>query len=379
MKYLIKIIFTFLTCLSYSQENISQVDLSDFKMSNDASPAFLLIGDSPTSIYAPTNLKALSIHVLNNFAESISIELTPYFFINTQSKNRTFYKYIGIEKNEKTNEIKQYPFRGLNTTNISFAYVDKQFEGIVGERKTYSVGVRSTIVRFYRKNEVYENINRVSEALSSVDSPTDWIIARNRAQTSGDNVTASKYTDSITNYYRNERIKLQPIINDFQKTIKPLFRVDGAIAYSTLFKENNTDSGTAKRFGAWLTAEGSLLLNDGSNSNHNNYFNAFFTARYIEDGFNIAVGNNYFNNYYRDFGGKIEFEIGRVAIGYEYISRNGSINSERSIGNIKYTINKDISITGGFGKDFPLDDNLVTVFGINWGLNIGGETVSILE
>lgn len=379
MKTIIRLFFLGASFFCFSQEGIDKVNLADFKMSNDASPAFLLVGDSPTSIYAPTNLKALSIHVLNNFAESISIELTPYFFINTKSKNRNYYKYIGVEQNENTNKIKQYPFRGLNTTNISFAYVDKKFDGIVGERKTYSIGIRSTILRFYKKNKVYDNINNVSKAIAGIETPTEWILALSRAQSSDDNDIALKYTDSIVKYYKNEREKIQPIIDDFQKTIKPLFKLDGAFAYSALFKENNTNSGTAKRFGAWLTAEGSLLLNDGSEGKYNNYFNVFLTARYIEDGFNVNINDNYFNNYYRDIGGKIEFEIGKIAFGYEYISRNGTINSERSIGNIKYTITKDISISGGFGKDFPLDNNLVTVFGINWGLNIGGETVSILE
>lgn len=35
-----------------------------------------------------------------------------------------------------------------------------------------------------------------------------------------------------------------------------------------------------------------------------------------------------------------------------------------------------MSITGGFGKDFPEDDNLVTILGINWGLDLSKKSFS---
>ena len=91
----------------------------------------------------------------------------------------------------------------------------------------------------------------------------------------------------------------------------------------------------------------------------------FLTSRYIEDEFNL----NENILYYRDIGGKLEFEIGKFSLGYEYIDRNGSIDKVRSVGTIKYLINNNLSLNGGFGKDFSLEENLVTLFGINWGIN----------
>ena len=53
-----------------------------------------------------------------------------------------------------------------------------------------------------------------------------------------------------------------------------------------------------------------------------------------------------------------------------------SIDSDqfRSVGNITYQVNNNISVTGGFGKDFPSDNNLVTILGINWGLDLGEDS-----
>ena len=60
------------------------------------------------------------------------------------------------------------------------------------------------------------------------------------------------------------------------------------LGYSTLFKENDIDSDTASRFGCWLTAEFSLLLNGKSTTaKHNNYVNVLALGRYVEDGYNM--------------------------------------------------------------------------------------------
>ncbi len=347
--------FLVISSVLYSQQN---VDLSEYTMSNNSSAAFLLVDESPTIIYTADNLKALSLHVLDNFGQSISFELSPYFILNSKSPNRTYYKYIGVEKDTLTNKIKQNPFSGLNTTNVSFAYVEKEFAGIEGDRKTYSIGVNTTILRWYTKADLdrsYTNSENMAKKLSDIVVPVSIL---------------SQGADAIRVFYSKQALP-------FQKTFKPTFRLDGAIGYSTLLKENDTNAETANRFGSWLTGEFSLLLNYGADAKHNNYLNILFTGRYVEDEFNIGLDDEFFTEYYRDYGGKIEFEFGRVAFSYEYISRNGSITSERSVGNLTYTINEDISLTGGFGKDFPLDENLVTVFGINWGVGMGKTSVPI--
>lgn len=354
---------TIIISLMFTFGQAQQIDLSKFTLSNGSSPAFILVGETPTEIYAPVNLKALTLHVQENFGESISIEATPYFLINQQRKDRSYQKYIGVLQDPNTDKITQKPFSGLNTTTISFAYVDKEFSGLEGDHKTYSLGMRTTVLRFYNKEKVHANTIGMATALSNITVPSAVLLQGEEA---------------IKNYYQEHQDEINALIEPFQKQIKPLFRLDAAMGYSALFKENKTNSGTVNRLGIWLTAETSLILNEGSDAKTNNYFNFLLTARYIEDGFN-AIVNNYYTTYYRDFGGKLEFEFGKVGFGYEYIARNGEINSERSVGNIRFIITKDISISGGFGKDFegPDGENLLTIIGINWGINTGNNKVSL--
>ena len=341
-----------------------QVDLSEFTLANASTPAFVLVEETPTAIYTPENLKALAIHALDNFGKSLSIEATPYFLINQERKDRTYQKYIGVMQDEETKKLKQNPFSGLNTTTISFAYVDKEFSGLADERKTYSIGVRTTLLRFYNKEKVHANTVGMATALSDITVPVEVL---------------TQGPEAIQAYYNDNQEEINALLEPYQKVIKPQFRLDAAIGYSTLFKENSISSGTVKRFGSWLTSETSIILNEGSDAKTNNYFNLLLTARYIEDGFNASTPEDFFTNFYRDFGGKLEFEFGKLGVGYEYISRKGTIDSERSVGNIRFTINKDISITGGFGKDFSVneDDNLVTLFGIHWGINTGNSKVNL--
>ncbi|WP_353777299.1 hypothetical protein [Winogradskyella sp. 3972H.M.0a.05] len=376
----IKLFFIGLMIPAFLFSQDAESSLGDFTLSNNSSPAFLLVEETPTSIYTPENLRALAIHALDNLGQSISIEFAPYFFIGKE--NRTYYNYVGLKTEDdsdfkadmKTSEIKQDIFSGaLKTLSISGAYVDKEFAGIGDKRKTYSIGARTTLIRVYSngsKKRIVDNATSLAKLLADFELSDD---AFDRIE----NAATDEEAQRILKEERKAFVKSTDAQKKFQKTEKPAFRLDGALGYSALFKNNNIDSGTANRFGSWLTAEASLILNAGKDSKTNDYFNLFFTARYVEDEFNLDTEGNFTTNYYRDFGVKGEFEFGRFAISYEYISRNGTIDSERSVGNVKFVINKDISIIGGFGKDFPENDNLITIFGLNLGLNMGDNTVSL--
>lgn len=352
-------------------QNDSKIPLSEFNLSNNSSPAFVLVNETPTEIYIPENLKALTLHVLNNFDGNISVELTPYYFLNRKSKSRSFKKYIGIE--EKGGKPIQKPFSGTNTTTISFAYANKEFENLINEnRKVFSLGLRTKLFRLYNTQDVNDYSKKITNVLKKIllelpDEFDDKILEINSNTEISDEVKEEKKKEILSVYFNTESgLKHLNDLEMYKKPLKPFFQIDASIGYSSLFEENKIDSKTLNRFGAWLTSEFSLILNkDSDESKSNNYINLFLTSRYIEDEFNL--NENTF--YYRDFGGKIELELGKFSLGYEYIDRNGSIDKERSVGTIKYLINKNISLNGGFGKDFSSEDNLVTLFGINWGIN----------
>lgn len=390
MKIKLIIISLFTPFIISGQDSGSAPNLGDFSLSNNSTPAFLLVEETPTSIYVPDNLRALAIHAFDNFGRSMSVEFTPYFFIG--KPDRSYYNYVGLKTEDNSDfradmshtEIKQDIFSGaLKTLSISGAYVDKEFENIGTARKTYSIGARSTLIRIYSnssKEKIVNNATTVANLLAGFSPSQATSMKLENATTDAELAEAKRlYNEEKKAWDEVYGDKFAKAKTEFRKTIKPSIRLDGALGYSALFKENKIDAGTANRFGSWLTGEASILLNAGKENDTNNYFNLFFTARYIEDGFNLNDQNMYTTYYYRDMGGKIEFEFGKFAFSYEYISRNGNVDSERSVGNLKYIINKDISIIGGFGKDFQLEDNLFTIFGVNFGLNLGNNSAKVQQ
>lgn len=374
MKYnlvTIALCFTFVNI--FSQNTTSDELINQFDLANVSSPAFVLINESPTEIYIPENLKALTIHALSNIGENLSIELNPYYFFN-KKENRTFHKYIGIEKKED-GKFSQNHFSGIfNAMTISFAYANKEFENFsTQQRRVFSLGLRTKLLRFYNKKMVDTYYEKSLNVLKGFEGNLPFEIIRELSKYPGeDDKNVQKRNSIIEKFKKTDKGKsLVKEIESFEKEItqnplKPIFQIDGAIGYSALFKENNIGSGTLHRFGVWLTSEFSMILNKNSkNSKGNNYLNLFLIGRYVEDGFY----SNEKTLFYRDFGGKAEFEFGKFSFAYEYIKRNGGINNTRSVGSIKYLLSKNMSLNGGFGKDFNSKENLVTLFGINFGIN----------
>lgn len=408
---------SFLFCFSLlAQEEPS---INDFNFDSTTNPAFTLLDESPTQINTPDNLKALGLYLSNGFSNTnIALEVNPYWLIDFEME-RSYQKYRGIKTCDKG---KTYidPFIGFKTnSSFTIGYLDKKFDGFLEEKKTIAIGYRTTMLQFYNKprlekiqqaiaqidngvqsplNRLFEEylagsgqnfpgsgscktietdlelkakylelaqefLDRIFEELDEGDEPSDTSV-RGKAILGGLDKLSITSEELVTNYFKDRCENIKSFVNN-PKTIKPIFRMDGALGYSVLFKENDISTSTAGRFGAWLTADFAVKFND------ENYLHFYAIGKYIDDEFNVDTSGNYFNENFWDYGGKIEFELKKLKFSYEYLKRDGLDDQYRSVGNLTYQINKKISVTGGFGKDFPADDNLVSILGINWGLDLG--------
>lgn len=372
MKKIVTLIFLVISTTLIAQ-NDKKASLADFQLSNVTSPAFLLVDETPTSVYIPQNLRALMIHSLQNLGENLSIEITPDLL--GKNEDRTYYTYMGInhassgntKKASSGSEIDQSKWgNAWRNLTISFAYVNKEFNNVEAERKVFSLGARTTIFKWYndyQKKKIYNAAINRAEKLKNISAPLPVV---------------KQGEDAVKKYIEEQYKEIAKTDTAFNKTVKPVFQVDGALGYGILFRENNIKSKTLNRFGSWITTNLSLrIFKKGGKTKKNNYLNIFTIARYVEDGFLLNTDGTTDTMYYRDIGGKVQLEVGDFSLGYEYIKRNGSVNSHRSLGNLKYVINKDVSITGGFGKDFTDTNNLITLFGVNWGLNFGSDEVKL--
>jgi len=157
---------------------------------------------------------------------------------------------------------------------------------------------------------------------------------------------------------------------------KPLFAIDLAAAYNQRFFGNTFNDNTAGRFGIWSTLTLSSFL-DKKKTNRD-YFNVYGFVRYLDDtrrGIFPAANNDRFNAF--DLGVKGELEFDKLSVAYEYINRSGDMEGYRSVGTIRYQLINDIFLTGSFGNNFEETNDLVTLFGIKWGINGALQSISI--
>ena len=396
MKHYSSIFVFFFLCsmIVEAQVNDDSIkSINDFNFESVTNPAFILLDETPTSISTPNNLKSLALYVSNGFSNNnIALEINPYWIFGGND-DTSYREYRGI-KGDKIN-----PFKSLETnTTFSLAYLDKEFQGIEGERKVFAIGLRTTILEAYGKrtseivgiitsleggyeNDIMKSFDTyVRRPGVNLDSPSTEKCGNFEKYRKDYEASAIAFLNTNPEYkmqYSNSDKLLEAYfkgrcarINNFylnRKNIKPIFRLDGALGYSVLFQENDVDASTANRFGSWLTADLAIKFTD------QNYLHAYGIGKYIDDGFVIGDDGTFGTASFWDYGGKIELELERFKFSYEYLRREGNGEQFRSVGNITFQLSQTMSITGGFGKDFPQEDNLVSLIGINWGLNLGEE------
>jgi hypothetical protein len=384
-----------------------EVSVSDFNFESTTNPAFTLLEETPSQLNMPNNIKSLALYLSNGFSNTnIALEVNPYWFFDSDKK-RSYSRYRGIQTKMRNGVEEQVidPFKGIETgTSISLAYLNKKFEGLSEEKQVIAIGARTSIIKLYnaeRRNKILDVIIEISrdpeiginkEFKAYLSAWTELTLPDN--SDCGLEVSDSQLKDylkaaldylntadaktyletynirdmtkeKLLKGYLDERCTIVNAFVNNEKEIKPNLRLDGALAYSYLFKNKDFNGATANRLASWLTVDAAIRFND------KRYLHFLALAKYVDDGFNENASGGYFSENFLDYGGKLEIELNNFKLSYEYLRRSGNVKKFRSVGNITYQLSKTMSITGGFGKDFPVDDNLVSILGINWGLNTG--------
>ncbi|MDC7995064.1 hypothetical protein [Altibacter sp. HG106] len=386
----------------------NDVSITDFNFESTTNPAFTLLEESPTQLNTPTNLRDVAIYLNNGIANTnLAVEINPYWFI-APKKRQSYLRYRGFRwRNTATSEdqteasFKHDPWVAYETqSSFTVGYVSKKFAGFEDERPVAAVGFRTTLISFYnatRQNKIKEVVQGLRQGVTAAQNVafkqfldlnyTELVQPDDRYcnRESSDPLLAP-YLEAAKAYrtqfgspdsaaailekYLAERCEIVSAFVNNPKSIKPNFRLDGALAYSWLFAENSIDSATENRFSTWLTADLAIHFSD------TNYLHGYAIGKYLDDGFVRDANGAFSSEVFWDVGGKIELETTRLKVGVEYLKRFGVGEQERFVGSISYQLNENLSLVGAFGEDFPTDENLVTLFGINWGIAAGGQTFS---
>jgi hypothetical protein len=331
-------------------------------------PGFALLDESPTVIEHPANAKAFAASIFSaaqnawGFPTNYAVELSPFWFF--RHPGMTSYRYLGYNKKEG----KQLPFSQAKMASISLAYVNTPDDSVGPGISNIAFGLRTNLLSVRSKRNIEELQKANDQVVNNLHSLNLKIIS----------------LDPLSQDYRE---KVQELVNNFEKdeellkseeylrqqaNVRPVFALDAAFAYSTFFLDNNFSDQHFGRLGLWAVLNYSQTLD--KRPLPRNYVNIYAIARFIQDGTAADSLGVYNKVTMFDLGGKAEFELDKLSLGVEYILRSGDVDQTfRAAGMVKYTVSESIALTATFGRNFGEEDNLITLFGLSFGIDSGNE------
>ncbi len=303
------------------------------------SPAFQLMGISPTAISRPTNPEAFAISVLeasgnseSGFPGNLALEFAPYWWFN--HPELTLDQYTS-----KTGFGQSIP------QSLSFSVATSQDEveadGEKVDRTRLGLGVRFNLLSG-RTNSKFSQAVLDGEALARECAlPTEAEI-----------LACLKKNEAAFQAKKESLIKEDLARVGFQLAAASAITIDSL---------DNSDGVDLSKIGAWLTP---------SYTTEKDSFTALGIGRYEYDG----VGEK--DDHIFDLGTQVIWKPeSKISLGVEYLRRFGDQNDDRLVGIARYRIDKDYSFFASYGKafndDFTGEENLTAVFGINIGFGKG--------
>lgn len=335
-------------------------------------PGFTLLDEAPAVIEHPSSAKAFAASIYNaaqngwGLPSNYAVEFSPFWFF--RHPKMTSYRFMGYDKAKG----KQLPFHLAKLASLSIAYVNAPTEESGPGISNVAFGIRTTLISVRSKKNI-EELQRANDG-----------VVRNLQ---GLNLKISAL-DPLSPDYRD---KVQKIVDNFEKDeellkseeylrqqacVRPVFALDAAFAYSTFFLDNSFSKQHFGRLGAWTVLNYSVVID--KKPVPRNYLNFYAIARYMQDGTVADTLGNYSTTSLFDLGGKAEVELNKLSVSGEYIYRSGDQEETfRAAGMVRYQVRQSIALTATFGRNFGKEENLITLFGLNFGLDSGNEEALI--
>lgn len=408
LKIIALILISCLKINAQTEHTSSTISIKDLEL--PTAPALTLLDQASTTIETAQNIQALTTSVVNGLSTNFAVEFSPYMMFK---KNKDYYEYYGFK--DKSLELKSSWFSSIyNDLQISVAKVQ------VDPNQYLSIGVKTNLIKvlpedyekkfkhqdsiieeviFYNRVIINEytwirdqsGVNKINFAIfiDSLSSKKikniETEIKNNSYNKLGNlkqediqdiiskissfkdaNITWQQFLISLNNEKiqydksRQELKKAYSILDGLDKVKKPIFLLDFAAAYTSIFNDNNYKSGKNGRWGLWSTAN----YNYNFSKTKENYFSVYLYGRYLIDYNQYSTKTEDTKTF--DLGGKAEFQFGKFSFAYENIQRLKT-KETRSVGTLKFKFNDKVTLNGGFGKNFENTNNMISFLGINWG------------
>jgi hypothetical protein len=323
------------------------------------SPAFVLLGISPTDVQRPTTPRALAVALLSSVQDSsgtpknVALEVAPYWLQERPTLSFDDYDLPTLAQSF------------IQTLSISVAMKPSETSdgkttpttGGLGARAAWVLGGRSKL-----EQQVINAYYKKVGDLAAENDPTAHPIGE---------------TDTVA-----EAKRFSEILKPYGQSIRDASRqgrwiIEAAAAVTAAFPENKTDQRTTQKTGFWLTP--SYRMNRSTFDPKTGKLTETPTVdvigviRTIND--RTATGDK--NPL--DIGGRLLWDSGTMALSAEHVQRTRATKkSHRTSAMIEFKLNNDIYLSGTLGRNF--DDanpngNLLAIFGINFNV---GKTPSLI-
>lgn len=356
MKTIVNAIFIFCFVLIKSQ---SETDLKAIKdIDNTQSVSMALLDNSPSIVFANSLPKKISLNTSN--LSNVSVEVTPFYYANHAYKG---YEFFGLKDTLNSFKYTSGGFHNLSKVTLSLNAMPKD------SATTISIGARTNILTLY--NHSPQKLHEQITAVANDDEIT--AMAKSNLLKNGikePSVTDSKYEEYVVLLEKEkdkikDEMKIDVRLSDFINQLKnPMITLDVSGAYSTIAPGNRISDFRTDRYGVWSTFAFSLNLN----KEYTRFFKVYLFLRYLKDSY--IEEDIMKRSEFTDYGVKLQGVLSKnISVAYEYVKRNGDGGDYRSVGQIQYKVNDELSFSGGFGKNFEISNtNLMTFLGISWGI-----------
>lgn len=390
-----------LTIPVYTQEQLDTTVYID-GLKTPSSPAFTILGISPTAIERPQTPKAFALSIVENVQEgghlpgNFALDIAPYWIV--PAKKLTFDKYFNPTLGQSSlqnltfslatskgsvDSVGTFLSAGLRTILISGRPGGKvnelQYSAAYIQNKYIRKAMKDHLMVFILSRD-YNNLTNLRRNLDTLEerliaNPTifDGIPPENvgsavessfsliRSKLEGKQAETQEEVELLLNEISSEieglvEKELSKLAREFQEASKQRigFILEMAGAVASHYPMNSIDSGNVAGYAVWLTPMYSWKN-----------FDLIGVFRYLRV-------ENYHESYI-DVGLRINVRYGDVGVSVENLFRNQGDNRNQYSINLDYKIKDGLYLTGTFGKQHDqaiLSDtgNLIAILGINFGL-----------
>lgn len=299
--------------ISYCQTDKLQVKLSDLYIPN--APGFILADKSPSSIDKPSTPRAFGVSLLNLW-QGGAVEVTPFWLTNKPTY--TFEDWV-----KKKNTI-------IETFNLSVATYKTD------TASNLAAGVRTQIFRIYSEasqKALMDKENEIIECLTQTNEAGEVII---------DEACAKKALHQL------EKLRNKGLFS---------FEIAGALLGAS---SNNTFKNlSAVKSGIWSNIRWSPLRSSLDFVGLVRFSHATTKAK-------SGIDSSFF-----DLGISFIYQVPNFDFSFEYIRRKDvskKENYDRLAMVANYALHENMSLVISLGKNFTKVDNIISLFGIKFGL-----------